>query len=188
MSEPLNTRLRATPSLKRADAVKVTVYPDDGRHWDTYLVSRSELVRFCWATLADLDPGEAQLAAAESGVDLKAAADGFQAQRRLSHLANTSQAPRDREPAIRPGSKSAAILLAFAAQPAPAETRAATADLCAELQEAGPRTVSHLIRMGFMRRINAGGRLTVGVFEVTEQGRVEAGRLASLNIKHLEAA
>lgn len=61
----------ALRSRKGGD-VLVKVYPHDGRqHEDRYFVHATELRRFAWAVLADLDPDGAAQAALEEGQDLE---------------------------------------------------------------------------------------------------------------------
>lgn len=70
VAAPRGARLSHTLRAHRDGAVVLTVQPGDGRYTERYRVPRSEMRRFAWAVLADLDPEEAAEAALEEGSDL----------------------------------------------------------------------------------------------------------------------
>lgn len=55
---------------RTGDVIIVKVHPNDGRDMDEFRATPSELKRFAWALLADLDPEEAEAAATEAGQSL----------------------------------------------------------------------------------------------------------------------
>jgi hypothetical protein len=59
---------------RTGDVIIVKVHPNDGRDMDEFRATPAELRRFAWALLADLDPEEAAVAAAESGLSVAALA------------------------------------------------------------------------------------------------------------------
>lgn len=68
----MSATLRHALRSRRGGDVLVRIQPHDGRsHEDRYFVHASELRRFCWAVLADLDPEAAAEAAHEAGEDLE---------------------------------------------------------------------------------------------------------------------
>jgi len=176
-----STRLKQETSLRRPGLVNLTVYPDDDRYPERFAVSRQELLRFCWATLADLVPDEAAAAARESAIDLPAILTLSQTQpRKTPHVAAARpHAPRAYQTSR--GSEAHKILLGFARLGGRGLTKDARAGAEMKRPDKAPALVSRLCAGGLMRRLDANGRggpCHEGTFELTDAGWTELRRLS----------
>lgn len=170
--------LRHCRSLRRADEVVVTVYPNDGRTFtDEYRLTRAEACRFAWALLADLCPAEAKAAAAEDGLDLAAIAATARERAR-----GDSQRRADRPAARRefPADSPPAVLLLRLAPRGQAGATLAEITVGLTLPRDGHDALKRLTRIGLAERADDAGRggNRRARYRVTDAGRAEAARLA----------
>lgn len=70
VSAPRGARLSHTIRAHRDGAIVLMVQPGGGLYAERYRVQPSEMRRFAWSVLADLDSQEAEAAALEEGADL----------------------------------------------------------------------------------------------------------------------
>ncbi len=155
-------RLRAR--ARTSEVVDLTVIPSDGRYPETFRVGVAELRRFCWSTLADLEPVAAAEAAAEQGAtlgELCAEAIGARSPRR------GGVRPTSLERRLPPGSKKRRLLEALD------EGLHTTAALKIAVPDAGnvSALISELFDCALVRRMNGGGQGVPALWGISEDGR-----------------
>ena len=145
-------RLTTRPS--KGDRLVLVATPADKMRsalFTEILVSKAELRRFCWSTLADLEPEEAAAAAAEEGATLEAVCAPAQPAigevRELSPGAKAQGLPRE-------GSLSRIGLEALRSGPK------TTSDLRLAVPEANDASalLGSLARTGWVQRVAGGGQ------------------------------
>lgn len=182
--------IRHAPSRRRSSDMVVTIYPGGGFDPERFAISKTELRRFAWAVLADLDPDEASAAAVESAVDLdviRSETEGLKTPRK-NRGARVSRPVENKAYQTTAGSEAHLVLLGFAARP---NRTGRTNDIRAGLNNPAnaAKTVSALVREGLLIRLNPtpkGGTCVEGVFQVTNRGLAEIARLETA--RQLEAA
>lgn len=163
-SVPFTSQIRHKTSLRRSGLVNVRITANDGRGPEDFQFPVAELRRFAWAILADYAGAEAELAARESGVNLKQAAAPPKLQGAITRP-SPSRGPKPLAADLK------AVLREICRRGCATQATLQTMSLTSETGV--PGALRRLADRGFIERTNSGSQGTAAVWGPTSIGWAE---------------